>query len=83
MADDLATCQRCGRELPAAQLKELVYEQGPQAERVREMVCPTCLDQAMNQADEVRGVAGTEKQAAAHVSGDGGAGERQSMGERD
>ncbi len=82
MADDLATCQRCGRELPAAQLKELVYEQGPDKERVTEMVCPNCLDKAMNEADEVRGVAGQHKQAAAHVKGEGGEGERESFSER-
>lgn len=78
----MANCERCGREVPDERLKELVYEQGENKDRAREMVCPNCLDEAMNSADRVRGVAGTEKAAAAHVSGEGGEGERESVGER-
>jgi DNA-directed RNA polymerase subunit RPC12/RpoP len=82
MAGSSATCQRCGKDVPEERLKELAYEQGENKERVREMVCPNCLDKAMNEADQVRGIAGQEKTAAAHVSGDGGDGERQGLDER-
>lgn len=79
---DAASCDRCGRALPAGRLKELAYEQGDKKERVREMVCPNCLDQAMNDADRVRGIAGQEKAAAAHITGRGASGERTGPSER-
>jgi DNA-directed RNA polymerase subunit RPC12/RpoP len=78
----VANCERCGREIDQNQLKEVFWEEGEQAERKKAMVCPNCLDEVMNQADKVKGVAGEEKKAAVRVEGDGGAGERQSMGER-
>jgi DNA-directed RNA polymerase subunit RPC12/RpoP len=79
----MATCERCGREVENDnQLKEVFYEEGERQERQKKMVCPNCLDEVMNQADKVQGVAGEEKRAAVHLSGDGGAGERESMGER-
>lgn len=75
-------CDRCGKEVPHDAVKELAYEVGPKAERKTEMVCAECLDRAMNEADEVRGIAGTHKNAAAHLSGGGGASERQSPSKR-
>ena len=83
MTHHTESCQRCGKEVPHEAIKELAYEKGPQAERVTELVCAECLDKAMNQADEVRGIAGSEKKAAAHLSGEGGAGERASFSDRD
>jgi hypothetical protein len=78
----MAGCERCGRDVEENQLKEVFWEEGDQKERKQAMICPNCLDEVMNQADKVKGVAGEEKRAAAHIIGDGGAGERESMGER-
>jgi hypothetical protein len=60
--DDTFNCDRCGREFPRRQLKEAFHEKG--GERVKWNLCPTCLDEVMNEADKVRGVGGDEKQAA-------------------
>jgi len=78
--DESSSCERCGRELPTRRLKEVVHEEG--RDRIRQMVCPNCLDQIMNESSRVRGVVGTQKAAAAHIDGAQGNGERQSMGER-
>lgn len=78
--DETAACMRCGRELPKRRLKEVVYEEG--RERIRKLVCPSCLDQIMNESSRVRGVVGTEKAAAAHIDQGPGPGEHQSMGQR-
>lgn len=77
---DVASCERCGRELPARMIKEIVHEEG--RERVRLLVCPNCLDQIMNESQRVRGVVGTQKRAAVHVDLGAGTSERKSMGER-
>lgn len=63
--DETTSCMRCGKELPRRRLKEVVHEEG--RTRVRQMVCPNCLDQIMNESSRVRGVVGTEKAAAAHI----------------
>ena len=84
---DTFTCDRCGNEFPRERLKEVMYEEDK--ERVRKELCPNCLDQVMNQASEVRGVAGEEKRAAVHLSGtDGvegseGTADRESFGTRE
>ncbi len=88
MTDDTFTCDRCGQQFPRNQLKEVFYEEGPQKERRKMQVDPSCLDQIMNESEKVRGVGGDEKRAAIHVvpgeGGDGGdtGGERESFGER-
>lgn len=79
-ADDLGSCERCGRELPERKLKEVVYEEG--RDRIQMVVCPTCLDQIMNGAVRVRGVVGTQKRAAIHIDRGRGTGGRTSLGER-
>jgi hypothetical protein len=78
--DEQGTCERCGRELPKRKLKEVVYEEG--RDRVRMMLCPSCLDQVMNESQLVRGVVGTKKRAAAHIDPGPGSAERQSLGRR-
>jgi hypothetical protein len=78
--EDKSACGRCGQELPKRRLKEIVYEEG--RERVRLMVCPSCLDKIMNESERVRGVVGTEKRAAAHVDSGSGPAEHESFGER-
>jgi hypothetical protein len=80
MSDEITSCERCGRELAARQLKEVVYEEG--RKRLRLMVCGNCLDQIMNDSQRVRGVVGTTKRAAAHLDPAPGGAERQSLGER-
>jgi hypothetical protein len=78
--DKQASCERCGKKLAKRKLKEVVYEEG--RDRVRMMVCPSCLDQVMNESQLVRGVVGTEKRAAAHIDRGPGSAERQSLGRR-
>ncbi len=78
--DDTSSCVRCDRELPKRRLKEVVHEEGRM--RIRQLVCPNCLDQIMNESGRVRGVVGTETLAAAHIDRGPGTGERQSMGQR-
>ncbi|MGH2702364.1 MAG: hypothetical protein ACRDJB_00775 [Actinomycetota bacterium] len=77
---EMSSCERCGAELPARRLKEIVYEQGRL--RLREMLCPSCLDKAMNESKRVRGVVGTAKAAAAHLDPGRGPAIHQSLGER-
>ena len=78
--DEKSSCMRCGKKLPTRRLKEVVHEEG--RARVRQLVCPNCLDRIMNESRLVRGVVGTKKAAAAHVDREPGTGERQSMGQR-
>lgn len=77
-------CDNCGNEFPVSQMKEVFTEEGK--ERVKQSLCPNCLDLRMNEADEVKGVAGEEKRAAVRLVGDGegssGQGERESLGRR-
>jgi hypothetical protein len=67
MAEDTFTCDRCGNEFPRRQLKEAFHDEDGQ--RVKRDLCPTCLDQVMNESDLVQGVSGDEKQAAVHLEG--------------
>lgn len=65
MNDETFSCDRCGRETPRRQLKEVFTDEGARRE-----LCPQCLDEVMNASDRVEGVApGDEKQAAARVHG--------------
>ena len=79
-------CDNCGNEFPVEKMKEVFREEGK--ERVKEQLCASCLDQRMNEAESVRGVAGEEKKAAVHIN-DGengspdGKTERESLGTRD
>lgn len=81
MAEATFTCERCGRDWPRRQLKEVMYEEG--RERVKQNVCPACLDEIMNGSGRVRGIAGDEKRAAVHIDAESGRGERESFGSRD
>jgi DNA-directed RNA polymerase subunit RPC12/RpoP len=77
---ETSSCTRCGKQLPMRRLKEIVHEEG--RTRIRQLVCPNCLDQIMNESSRVRGVVGTEKAAAVHIDSGPGPGQHQSMGER-
>lgn len=79
---EMSSCMRCGREVAARRLKEVVYEEGGRRARRKLMVCASCLDRLMNEAGRVRGVAGTEKHAAVHIDPGPGDGQRVSLGAR-
>ena len=80
MSDATFTCDRCGRDFPESQMKEVFVGDGGQ--EVKKTVCPSCLDEILQQSDKAVGVEGDEKRAAvaideaAHDSG------RRSYGER-
>ena len=78
---ELTRCDRCGTELPLRRMKEIAYEQG--RERVQELLCPSCLDKAMNSSGRVRGIVGMRKHAAAHLDPGGGPAAHQPFGERE
>lgn len=74
------TCERCGNEHRDGEKKEVfVTEGGAEAKKV---VCPECLDEIMNRADEVVGVEGDEKRAAAAVGEAAESTRRDTFGER-
>jgi hypothetical protein len=79
MDEETFNCDRCGREFPRRQLKEAFHEEGGQ--RVKRNLCPICLDEVMNEADQVQGVSGDEKHAAVHLDEGAEAG-GESYGER-
>lgn len=81
MAEETFTCDRCGQSFPRRQMKEAFRQDGQ--ERVKMELCPTCLDEVMNEAGAVQGIAGEEKRAAVRVDADGAGGERESFGERE
>lgn len=58
-------CDRCGQKFPRRQLKEAFTE--GQGSRERSVLCPSCLDIRMNEADRVKGVAGEDKRAAVRL----------------
>ncbi|HEX2241291.1 MAG TPA: hypothetical protein VHJ82_09150 [Actinomycetota bacterium] len=73
-------CDRCGREWPRNQMKEVFKEEG--GERVKLTVDPECLDEIMAETGKVTGTPGDEKQMAAEVVEEGpGPAERESMKE--
>ncbi|MQB01167.1 MAG: hypothetical protein GEU78_12890 [Actinobacteria bacterium] len=80
MTEETFVCERCGRDGPRRQVKEVMYEEGK--DRVKKNVCPECLDEIMNRSERVKGIAGQEKRAAVHIVGSGD-GLRESFGTRD
>lgn len=63
---DTFVCSNCGDQYPLRQVKEVFWEEG--RKRLKQELCPSCLDQRMNQANEVRGIVGQKKAAAIHVN---------------
>jgi hypothetical protein len=63
--EDTFRCDRCDRETPRRQLKE-VSEEGASG-RIVMSVCPECLDDLMQASEEVTGIPGKEKQAAVEL----------------
>ena len=80
MAEETFTCDRCGNTFPARQMKEAFRQEG--SERIRMELCPTCLDEVMNESESVRGIAGEEKRAAVQLDSGSGDEARTSFGER-
>lgn len=74
------TCDKCGNEFPADEMKEAFVEEG--GEQVKKTYDAKCLDDVMNASDDVQGVEGDEKQAAVALDADDAASERESYGER-
>ena len=80
MSEATFTCERCGKEHRESEKKEVfVNEDGNE---VKKTVCPECLDEIMNSADEVQGVEGDEKRAAVAVDEAADQTNRESFGER-
>jgi hypothetical protein len=63
---DTFVCSNCGNKYPLRQVKEVFWEEG--RGRLKQELCPSCLDQRMNQAKQVRGIVGQKKAAAIHVN---------------
>ena len=80
MSKDTFTCDRCGNEFPAREMKEAFIEEN--GERVKKQFDASCLDKVMNESGEVRGVPGDEKRAAVSIDPEGSGGDRESFGER-
>lgn len=82
MTEETFTCDRCGNEFPKRQMKEAFRQDGE--DRTRMELCPSCLDETMNEAGTVQGIAGEEKRAAVRIDAgtDGTETERASFGER-
>jgi hypothetical protein len=59
------TCERCATILPRTRLKEAMHEEDRL--RVKENLCPSCLDAAMAGARGLRGIVGDTKRAAVHL----------------
>lgn len=63
---DTFTCDNCGTELPADQMKEVFIDSDGGV--ARQELCANCLDQKMNEAADVYGVEGQEKRRAAYLA---------------
>ena len=78
---DTFVCSNCGNTFPLRQIKEVFWEEGKK--RLKQDLCPSCLDQRMNESNKVRGIVGDRKAAAIHVdSGSSRQHARESLGER-
>ncbi len=64
---DTFTCDNCGNEFPVDQMKEVKTDDGG-----AQKLCPTCLDEKMNRAEEVYGVEGEDKNKAAYLAAEPG-----------
>ena len=80
MSQATFTCDRCGREHPDAEKKEAFVDEG--GSEVKKVLCASCLDEVMNQAEQVQGVEGNEKQAAVALDEAAEATDRETYGER-
>lgn len=78
---DTFTCDNCGNELPADQMKETFIDGDAGVDR--QELCATCLDEKMNSAADVYGVDGQEKRRAAYLSRSPGDAPEDATGKRE
>ena len=62
------TCDNCSNEFPKTEMKEA---KSGDSDRMLSL-CPTCLDEKMNQSEDVYGIDGDEKRRAAYLAEDEG-----------
>ncbi len=74
------TCDRCGKQYDESDKKEAFVDEG--GSEIKKTLCPTCLDDVMNQADQVQGVEGDEKKAAVALDDAADSTGRETYGER-
>lgn len=65
---DTFTCDNCGKEFPSDQMKEVKIGDSDQMLKLD----PGCLDEKMEESDEVYGIEGEEKRRAAFLASDDG-----------
>lgn len=65
---DTFTCDHCGKEFPKDEMKEVRIGDSDKMLKLD----PACLDEKMNQSEEVYGIEGEEKRRAAYLATDGG-----------
>ncbi len=65
---DTFTCDNCGKEFPADQMKEVKKSDSDNVLKVD----PECLDKLMNEGAQVYGVEGEDKRRAAYIAEDKG-----------
>lgn len=63
---DTFTCDNCGNDFSADQMKEAFRDSDSGVER--QELCGGCLDRKMNEAADVYGVEGQEKRRAAYLA---------------
>ena len=78
---DTFTCDNCGSELPADQMKEAFIDSDGGV--ARQELCANCLDEKMNSAADVYGVEGQEKRRAAYLAQTPGDQPAEATGRRD
>jgi hypothetical protein len=76
---DTFTCDNCGKEFPADQMKEVKTEGTDEVKKLD----PSCLDEVMNKATDVYGVEGEKKNKAAFVSDGSGSPDEPVTGKRE
>ena len=80
MSEATFTCPRCGNEHRENEKKEVFVDDG--GAEVKKTVCPKCLDEILNAADQAVGVQGDEKRAAVAVDDAATSTDRQTFGEQ-
>lgn len=80
MSEATWTCERCGNEHRESEKKEVFVNEG--GTEVKKTVCPKCLDEILNSADDAVGVEGDEKKAAVAVDEAAEHTDRETYGER-
>jgi RNase P subunit RPR2 len=80
MSEATWTCERCGNQHKESEKKEVFVTEG--GREVKKTVCPKCLDEILNDADQAVGVEGDEKRAGVAVGEAAESTDRETYGER-